>query len=226
MAALSGLTFEQWIAHAFAHEVRDRRLAWYWDDEIDFWAAEPRQATDYLTRLFTNGPDILQPYSNDQIAQGLSYVVDCGVGMHPDLSDRSVAAAARAALWDAVFLFFREVLMPRVLPVLGHLSEDGCDDPLTMRAYMWWEGFPATSAPGDPDQPMIIAAEIRCLEGVLGLPSVACQEAALHGLGHWAGHSAGGPSAVAIIDSYIASGRIARPELLAYARAARGGCIL
>lgn len=225
MAKLTDLTFEQWIAHAFDHAVPSGLPEWYWDDDLDFWPAEPSQATEYLARLFTSGADLLRPFSNDQIAQGLDYLVNTSVGMHPDLSNRSVPAAARAALWDSVFLFFRDVLRPRALPVLGHLSEDGCTDPLTMRTYMWWEGFPATSAPGDPDQPMLIAAEMRCLEQVLGLESVACAEAALHGLGHWAHDPAGGPAAVAIIDAFIGSAQSARPELLAYAKAARSGCI-
>ncbi|MEO6256021.1 MAG: hypothetical protein ABIO69_04360 [Sphingomicrobium sp.] len=226
MAELTNLTFEQWIAHAFDHPVVSGQPEWYWDDDLDFWAAEPRQATDYLTRLFTGGDELLRPFSNDQIAHGLNYLVNTSVGMHPDLSNWSVPATERAALWDAVFRLFRDVLRPRALPVLGHLSEHGCSDPLTMRTYMWWEGFPATSTPGDPDQAMLVAAEMRCLENVLGLDSVACAEAALHGLGHWAGDPTGGPLAVAIIDAFLASARSARPELLAYARAARSGCIL
>jgi hypothetical protein len=91
---------------------------------------------------------------------------------------------------------------------------------------MWWDGFPATSKPDDPDRETLIDAEMKCLADVLGLVSVACQESALHGLGHWAGNSDGGPTATGIIDAYLEKGVAPRPELLIYARAARTGCIL
>jgi hypothetical protein len=63
------------------------------------------------------------------------------------------------------------------------------------------------------------------LTATLALGSIACQEAALHGLGHW--HWRGDRSQVApIVDAFIARNPGARPELLTYARAARGGCVL
>jgi hypothetical protein len=45
----------------------------------------------------------------------------------------------------------------------------------------------------------------------------------LHGLGHWTRRE---PRCIDVIDRYLAAGKAPRPELLAYARAARGGCIL
>jgi hypothetical protein len=58
---------------------------------------------------------------------------------------------------------------------------------------------------------------------VLALDSVACQESALHGLGHW---QAAYPHVVeATIDRFLAARPRARPELVAYARGARAGCV-
>ncbi len=54
-------------------------------------------------------------------------------------------------------------------------------------------------------------------------PHPACQEGALHGLGHWGEHAPN--RAQELIDMFLSENRAARPELVAYARAARGGCI-
>lgn len=224
MAALTNLSFEQWIEHAFGHEVRFQRLEWFWDDDMDYWRPSPAQAVEYLTRLFENGPEHLKWFSDDQVAQGLSYLVNTSVGMHPELWSPDVPAGERAGLWPSVATFFRDFLMPRCEPRLGHLSEPG--PPLNMRTYMWWDGFPATSGPDDPDHEMLVAAEMKCLADVLALDSVASQEAALHGLGHWARNPYGGPAAARIIDAYLKRGVAPREELLTYARAARTGCIL
>jgi len=59
---------------------------------------------------------------------------------------------------------------------------------------------------------------------ILTIDRVACQESALHGLGHWQRRW---PTEVArIIDEFLARNANARAELLAYARSARGGCVL
>jgi hypothetical protein len=57
----------------------------------------------------------------------------------------------------------------------------------------------------------------------LRLPNPACQESALHGLGHWA--HAYPAFAAATIDAYLAANPTLRPELARYAEAARSGCI-
>jgi hypothetical protein len=224
MSALTDLSFEEWIDHAFGHEVRFERPEWYWDDDIDFWRPPPDQAVDYLTRLFENAPEHLTWFSDAQAAQGLSYLVNTSVGMHPDLWNPGVPVGERERLSHSVAIFFRDFMMPRCEPRLGHLSEPG--PPLNMRAYMWWDGFPATWSPDDPDRTALVAAEMSCLSDVLSLDSVACQEAALHGLGHWARDPHAGPAAMAVIDAYLERGAAPRDELLSYARAARTGCIL
>jgi hypothetical protein len=61
------------------------------------------------------------------------------------------------------------------------------------------------------------------MRDTLKLPNPACQENALHGLGHWA-HTY--PEfAAAAIDAYLAANQKLRPELVRYAQAARAGCI-
>jgi len=62
------------------------------------------------------------------------------------------------------------------------------------------------------------------MTNALALDSIACQESALHGLGHW--HGAYPDEVEAIVDRFLAAHPTSRPELLTYARSARSGCVL
>jgi hypothetical protein len=222
MAARSDLSFEDFIEFQFGSAVRMHGNPWHFDLDADWWSPEPRTGIAYLTRLFSNGPQVLQWFSDAQIAQGLGGLINAAaIGDQPWMRDPVTPAAERAAVWNAVAIFFADVLAPRCAPALGHLSETG--KPLNGVTYMWWEGFPGLTNPDDPERELVDHSELACLEAILGLDSAACEEAALHGLGHWVRRE---PRCEAIIDTYLASGTAARPELVAYARAAHSGCIL
>jgi len=221
MAALRDLSFEAFVEFQFGHAIRPHGNPWYFDLDGDWWEPEPRTGVAYLTRLFSEGPEALQWFSDAQIAQGLYGLVNTSaVGDQPWMHDPDTPAEDRAAAWNAVAIFFAETLAPRCSPTLGHLSEEGA--PLNGRTYMWWDGFPGFTRPDDPQRELVDRAELDCLKSVLALDSGACQEAALHGLGHWVRRE---PRCEAIIDDFLAADRAARPELVAYAKAARSGCI-
>jgi hypothetical protein len=221
MPALIDLSFEQFVEFQFGHEVRTQGNPWYFDADGDWWWPEPRTGIAYLTRLFSEGPTALQWFSDAQIAQGLTGLISTmAVGDQPWMRDPVTPANDRAAVWQAISRFFAEVLGPRCSPTLGHLSEEG--GPLNTVTYMWWESFPGFANPDDPQRGMVDQAELDCLQSVLAIESAACQEAALHGLGHWVRRER---RCETIIDAYLTEGRAARSELIAYAHAARGGCI-
>ena len=72
-------------------------------------------------------------------------------------------------------------------------------------------------------QPLQLAA-LETMAEILQFDSIACQESALHGLGHW--HRMFPQAVESAIDEYISLHPEARPELLTYARSARCGCVL
>jgi hypothetical protein len=59
------------------------------------------------------------------------------------------------------------------------------------------------------------------MEATLAIPHIACQEAALHGLGHW--RCAYPERVEAIIGAFLARSRSLSAELEAYAKQARVG---
>ena len=83
---------------------------------------------------------------------------------------------------------------------------------------MWWDLFPSWGQPARA----VDDAVLRSLAAILAQDALACQESALHGLGHW--QSVHPERVAAEIDACLRAGRL-RGELAGYASAARGGCI-
>jgi hypothetical protein len=73
---LTHLSYEDWLEHAFGREVRIQQAAWFFDHDCDWWDPESAVAVDYLTRLFEGPEPALRWYSDSQIAQGLTYLVN------------------------------------------------------------------------------------------------------------------------------------------------------
>jgi hypothetical protein len=144
------------------------------------------------------------------------------IGGQPWMADPVTPAEERAAVWPAIARFFEEVLAPRCVPELGHLAREA-PPAINTVTYMWWESFPGLVRPDDPERRLVIDAELDCMEQILASESIACQEAALHGLGHCARAE---PRCAEIIDRYLISGRATLPQLVAYAQSARSGCVL
>ena len=224
MPVLSNLSFEAWLDHAFAPPVRPGLPQWYFEPDAPWWNPAPAVAVDYLTRLFSSPVSTLADFSDAQIAQGLTYLVNTSAtGDDGWLYSRDVPAVARLACIDSVATLFAELFAPRCAPVLGHCDEPGASE-LNMVCYMWWEGFPCVALPDDPDRDRLQLATIEGMARILALDSIACQESALHGLGHLARHY---PQAVeGAIERFLADPSPKKPELVAYAHSARCGCVL
>ncbi|MEZ5830115.1 MAG: hypothetical protein R3D05_02950 [Dongiaceae bacterium] len=217
------LSYEQWIDYVFDHAVPFYEQAWYFEPGADWWNPQPELAIEYLTRLFETPEPLVDQFADSQIAQGLYYLVDNGAGAYCRfLMDETVAIDRRIACIAAMESVFARIFQPRCEPVLSHLDEPGGNE-LNRICYMWWDIMPigAVAAPPRPDP--IHEACLAMMRDTLRLPSPACQESALHGLGHWA--RAYPEFTADAIDAYLAANRKLRPELVRYAQAARGGCI-
>lgn len=219
----SDLSYEDWIAYVFDHAVPFYEQAWYLESDADWWRPRPDQATDYVTRLFEHPEPLVEQFADSQIGQGLYYLIDNGAGAHCRfLADETVPMDARVGCIAAMSSLFARLFQPRCAPILSHLDEPG-GAALNRICYMWWDVVPlaAVSKPDQPDP--IHDACLSVMRDTLLLPNPACQENALHGLGHWA--RAYPEFTAATIDAYLAANPNLRPELARYAAAARIGCV-
>ena len=147
---LTNLSFEEWIEHAFSREVRIQQAAWYFDPNHDLWDPKPVEAVAYLTRLFEDPERTLCWFSDDQIAQGLTYIVGTsGSGDNGWLSAIEVPVEARVRCVEAIGKLFDRLFAPRCTPHLSHLSEVAAGT-LNCVCYMWWDEFPCIAATNIP----------------------------------------------------------------------------
>ena len=221
---VDNLSYQDWIEHAFGREVRLSGNPWFLDSDCDWWSPSSTEYVAYLTRLFENPEVLTASFADSQIAQGLTYLTDVSaVGDDGHLADPAVPIASRLRLLASTVVLFERLFAPRCTPHLSHLDELGAG-PLNGRCYMWWDSFPSIGLAGDPNLNELQEDTLTAMAGILRLDSLACQESALHGLGHWRLSQSG--DVVSIIDAFIARSASARSELLTYARSARSGCVL
>jgi len=218
-------TFDQWIQYIFDHPVTDP--AWYWEDN---WAVQydplpPGKSVEYLTRLFKRSQSVLGSYSDGQMDQGLDYLINVSCGDYfRDFFEPSVPWPKRRGGIRSVSNLFRELFAKRCTPHLSHLDEPGVG-PLNSVCYMWWDIAPLPMLVLEKDGGSESSLEcLGVMQDALALDSVACQESALYGLGHYATYC---PNQVhPIIDSYLKGKRKLRKELRSYAENAREGAVL
>jgi hypothetical protein len=218
---LKDLTFDDWVLHMFNHPVTE--TAWHWDLDADEVELEPQQVIAYTTRLFTNARELLTPYTDAQVNQGLWFLIGEGHTPLTVLTDANNPLDERSRCIHAITQVFEQSFLPRCTPHLSHVDEPGAS-PLNLVCYMWWDIFPLRGQPKDASRQEIDAACLSVMETTLQLPSIACQESALHGLGHWGRYYEG--RCQSIISTFMQRHRDLRPQLRTYAESAQKGCVL
>lgn len=219
--ALRDLTFDDWVTHVFDHPVGGPE--WYWAEDAPYLDGPKATTVRYLNRLFEKSVTVLERFSDAQLNQGFWYLVGESSGEMYALLDAAVPATERLACVNEIPPLFASTFAARCSPHLSHLDEAGAN-PLNTICYMWWDIFPSWGAPGDKQQAAFDRAILSALARILEIPSDACRESALHGLGHWHLHY---PAQVAsIVEDFLAASPDLRPELMHYAETAGEGCVL
>jgi hypothetical protein len=201
--------FEDWVVCVFDPTVEDR------------WPPAA-QELEYLNRLFSDPVGVLEGLSDEEIGVGLWSVLDSGgAGTALALNDATLPLDARIACVHQIRNLYRALFVPRCAERLGHLSEQG--GRLEMICYMFWDVAVFGGPPGEREGNLFEDAVLDVLEDTLYLEHAACQESAIHGLGHRVGRHP--DRAPAILDRWIRTGPLRDPRLRPYAEAARTGCI-
>lgn len=188
---MKSLPFEEWVKYVFNR--REAKKHWYWNETtppkfLSLKYAQPRQVLEYITRLFTNADAILKPYSNWQIADGLTYIANeafatpIRIAFNPT---EKVEKQAQLACIQSMYSLFEQVFARRCDDFLCYMDMVGVSSRINGVCYMWWDvlpihGHPEQSAYAEYDQ-----AHLEVMHKTLQLKSMACRESALHGLGHW-----------------------------------------
>jgi hypothetical protein len=178
-------SYETWIAHCFDHPVTAN--AWYLAPDTAQWNAPAELTLAYLSRLFNTPMESVGKFSDEQLNQGFWYLVSNNCSDHMYLLvDASLPEASRLACLHAMKQLFGELFFQRCsnLPSHGKPADAGLSA-LNGICYMWWDLMPIHGEPNDPRRAAFDAAVLTLMRDILGMGSFACQESALHGLGHW-----------------------------------------
>lgn len=201
--------FEDWVVGVFDPTVEDP------------WPPV-EQELEYLTRLFSDPIGTVEGLSDEEIGVGLWSVLDSGgAGTALALNDATLPLDARIACVHQIRTLYRELFVPRCAERLGHLSEQG--GRLEMICYMFWDVAVFGGPPGEREGNLFEDAVLDVLEDTLYLEHAACQESAIHGLGHRVSRHP--ERAPAVLDRWLRTGPIRDARLRIYGEAARTGCI-
>jgi hypothetical protein len=207
---------EDWVAQVFDHPAEGPE--WWWDPAAEARYPAPAECVALQTALFRDPLRQLARYSDPQIGRGLWYLASHACSSYSlALLDESVDLTARIACIDAIPDLFAQLFAPRCEAAISH-GPGGSAHPLNLTCYMWWDLFPSWGTP----RRVIDDAVLHAMGAILAHDALACQESALHGLGHW--QSAYPDRVDTAIEAFVRSGRH-REALGAYAAAARTGCV-
>jgi len=204
----------EWVDRVFGPAIEPYQRLIGLDD-----AGRPGQAAlQRLTKVFENPAILLEPYSDESLNRAFW---DLSSGALHVLNDGTIEWASRHRLIQSFETLFRELFAVRCQPVLSHCSEVG--SPINIACYMWWDFDCWTAAPEPLTRNPMDTAFLESMESILTIDHVACQESALHGLGHW--HRAHGAAVEGIIDRFLKRERYLPARLRDYACSARCGCV-
>ena len=227
-------TFDKWLKWVFDHPVADRkREEWWWTKpyarEGGSWLDRPPiTALTFVTRLFENPVGHLSRYSDAQIDQGLWFIVHTANSKHFEwLIDGRIDLALRKRCIRSFENLSRALFAPRCSDEVIHGTK-----PLDSICYMLWD-LAIHNADRIQDNPDGTYSRIRdaeidkesvnTLARIIAIPSIACQQSALHGLGHLVHDACLGAD---IIQNYLDDHQNLRSDIRKYAQQALLGKIL
>ena len=207
MTADEPMSFTNWVAYVFDHPVvehPDSRIL-----DTDVMHLQASDVVAYMTQTFEECETVLRPFSEAQVAQGLSCLIsadlsDCALA----LSEPGAPLPDRLRCIEAITTLFERYFAPRCSPHLSHLeierSREGVGA-LNGVCYIWWDVLPLSACmgldrPGDPDAAYLGRTIFAVLQRILKIDSLACQESALFGLVQCVGCY---PEADEIIDDFV-----------------------
>ncbi|MES2316141.1 MAG: hypothetical protein V4631_01485 [Pseudomonadota bacterium] len=176
-------SYAAWIAHCFAHPITPQ--AWHLAPDAPEWEAPAALTLAYLTKLFNSPGESVGQFSDEQLNQGFWYLASKSFSDHMYvLVDASLPLDARLECVAAMKNLFGSLFAARCTNLPSQGAASGLSA-LNRICFMWWEVLPVHGEPNDPRRIKIDQAMLALLRDILAMESLACQESALHGLGHW-----------------------------------------
>ncbi|MBK9118861.1 MAG: hypothetical protein IPM18_04555 [Phycisphaerales bacterium] len=210
--------FNRWVDFIFSRALH-RTDADFEDEDVNRTLPEEEDdelILSFLQRLFQSPQHLLERYSDLQIDAGLREIT--GVRQYTfELVRKDLPLEPRCRCVAAMTQLFAGLFAPIYGDSLGHRNQPTRAGFINGACYGWWGAVWVD----EESMEEAFAAHVR---DVLQLPSEACCEGALHGMGHWRG-TQGRKWIEDLIDEWLDARPHASPALRQYAGWARSGCV-
>lgn len=219
--AEENVTLERWVKYLFDNPTTEPKF--YWSADFEYLNPGPVRTAELFAETYERSGELLKPFSDAQINDAFWFSVTNNASDYMfALRDESVPWELRRRAISSFAVLFEQVMAKRCTSTLSHFDE-GPSSPLNSSCYMWWDFIPICSSRTLGGDSRLDGECLAVMERILRIPHVACQESALHGLGHWAYQHK--DEVVEIIDEFLKREARLRDDLVAYAEAAKTGCI-
>lgn len=182
------MNYAQWVKNVFDHEpLNEFDLDWPEETCLALSEVPEREKLRFVTILFEDSQESLKDYSDVQTALGLKSLTGELEDSIRGIYNVRFPIEERLEAVRSIYSLFRDCLDRRC----ENCRSDDSDNQLNLYCYMFWDasqiylgGFVQNIHDPFEYRLQLIETMIDVLENTLNLPSIACQEAALHGLGH------------------------------------------
>jgi hypothetical protein len=166
------LTFYDWVEAAAGQ------------NRFELLPLDPLQTSKFLARFNDEIDQLINRLGEDSIASAIWEFYGCG-GDVREATDPSLGAS-RISFMHSVKSLYSKGFAVYCSQYLGHLDQGkGSARPLNTPCYMLWDMDGIECRAFQHDQEMV-KLSFEVLMHALSIPHLACQESALHGLGHLA----------------------------------------
>ncbi len=140
--------FLNWVTYIFDHPVSQPK--WYYEDEDikdNAIASDGEKSIFCLIKLFEKPNYYLKPYTDEQINQGLYFLLSPGSSSYMfTITDQTIDIGQRIRLVSSFYILYKELFLPRCSDDLSYLlrtqEEAQLTNPLNSICYMWWDILP------------------------------------------------------------------------------------
>ena len=170
------------IEFCFNRTVVEKK-AWFWTDSNNYHP-NPIELASNLIFLFKNLELITSKFSDDEIAQGLGFILTCGSDYFNSLRE---LGEENIKIHSEVYISFQNVILNifdlKCIPKISHGSKVSISK-LNDLIYMLWDNDCFSNPVFKEEESYIHPYLFKLLEKQICSPNIAVQESAIHGLGH------------------------------------------
>jgi len=161
-------------------------LEWYFRDEHEDPSVAKELLVELVAGVFMQAASIGSQFSERQVCMGLRYLVNPSSGpIAYRYLDASIDFEVRKWAIASMRFVFSDLFAQKLEGNGAYREHGGLPLSYGETCYMWWDMFPRHGIPRRADMEDVDSVICQTIGSVLEVDVLACQESALHGLGHW-----------------------------------------